>query len=149
MRAWHHAVRRDATRQDREGAHRLLGYINTDALIRFPFPSHDPWISRICPSALMPTLTMMMAYRDQESILTLTLTCGPLSSVLCRPGSEHRHPTSHLSLITLPSISGHPASHHLNQTHTTLRFHRHRIQQRRTRLLRCPRICRSLTLSPR
>ena len=161
------AVRRRARGQHMEGARyiwlaygRLLPGINAGALIKFLFSSHDPWVSRICCSPLMPTLTMLMAYRDRKG----TMSRGSLPSVLslglklCHPTSRlgpttlhpiYDHPISHLSRTTLHPISGYPMLHHLSHTHTTLRFHRHRIQQQRTRALCCPRICRSLTPSPR
>ena len=75
---------------------------------------------------------MLMVYHDQESILTLTLTRGPLDPISCYPGSGLCHPTYHLDLITLCPISSRPTFHHLNQTLTTRRFHRHRMQQLRT-----------------
>ena len=155
------AVRRRATEQYMERA-RCIWQTAASHQCRRTFPSLLPelWIPRTGRSLLMPTPTILMAYRDRKS----TLSCSPLSPVLspvpklCHPTSHpgpttlrpiSAHPTSHLSRTTLRPISCYPTLHHLSHTHTTLRFHRHRIQQQRTRVLCCPRICRSLTPSPR
>ena len=135
------AVRRGATRQDRQGAWRWLGRINTYALIKFPFPFPELWILRVCRSLLMPILTMLMAYHDQKNALSRA------SLSVLSPVPKLCHLTTHLGPTTLHPISSHPTVHHLTHTHTILRVHRHVIQ--RTRPLRGPRICRSLTPSPR